>query len=720
VQKLTVFLFWALCYIQVSGQLPKNQSATINSPKNILASTVTRGPYLQLPTPTSMQVRWRTSDADRGQVSYSLSSAGPWTTVTAETVAGTDHSLNVVALAPNTKYFYKIDGLPVTGPLITYESGPNYFFTTPPTGNDPTKTTRIWVTGDPSEDSSEPQYLPRQDEVLAGFKAFQAANPSAANLDLWMLLGDNAYLFGNDTEYQNTFFNPYDDMNAALPSNNIMKQTPILPCLGNHDYYGGGAVPGYNETFPTDVLNQLVPGAGLDVINPFPGAYNNSLFRFNKNNSFFSIFSMPTNGGKYSTANTLAGNKGFYSYNHNNIHFVCLDSYGFYNDYILYGGSPVFPATTSPNPQIQWLINDLTTNTQKWTIMYWHHAPYTHGGGHNSDSELSDEFILKGIRTKFIKYLDEANFKIDLVLNGHSHAYERSKLLKGHHGDEATFSAATHNSNLAPAGGNSFANSNGKFTSGSSCPYVKSSTATVNEGAVYVVTGSAGQIQPSSAGEIRGHLALNGASFGPATATDRGTIQELKGGSVYIEVKDNRLDLKFIEETTGAVTDNFTMFKDVNTNSTIVKNISPLDLPTQTPDLQLINPFGSVNSYTISSTAMASSVSSSTGVLNFVNPQIGPIYTVTEGAGCLTQKITFQFDSNCWPAAGVTINNLIDSPLPIKIRSLGKITGQNIIKPGSKVNYESVSSVNLNTSTPNNFYAMPGSVFSATRIAACP
>jgi Calcineurin-like phosphoesterase len=720
VQKFTIFFFLVIGYLNVYGQLPAKQNASISTPGNTLASTITRGPYLQLPMPTSMQVRWRTSEADKGQVSISLTAGGPWTIIPAEAVPTNEHIITVTGLTANTKYFYKIDGIPAVGPLNIYESGANYFFTTPPTGNDPTKTTRIWVTGDPSEDNSEPQYLPRQDEVLTGFKAFQAANPSAANLDLWMLLGDNAYLFGSDTEYQNTFFNPYDDMNAALPGNHIMKQTPILPCLGNHDYYGGGAVPGYNETFPTDVLNQLVPGAGLDVINPNPAAYNNSLFRFNKNNSFFNIFTMPTNGGKYSTSSSLAGKKGFYSYNHNNIHFVCLDSYGFYNDYILYGGSPVFPATTSPNPQIQWLINDLTANTQKWTIMYWHHAPYTHGGGHDSNSELSDEFILKGIRTKFIKYLDEANFKIDLVLNGHSHAYERSKLLKGHYGDEATFSAAAHNANLASSGGNSFASSNGKYTNSTSCPYVKSSTATINEGAVYVVTGSAGQIQPSSPGDIKGHLALNGASFGPVTATDRGTIQELKGGSVYIEVKDNRLDLKFIEETTGAVTDNFTMFKDVNTNSTIVKNISPLDLPNQTPDLQFLSPFGNVNSYTVTSLALPNPLFSSLGYINMVIPQIGPLYTVSDGYGCLTQKITFNFDSNCWPAAGITINNVIDSPVPVNIRSVGSIIGKNLIKPSSIVNYQSVSVVNLNSTSPFLFHAMPGSVFSATKIASCP
>ncbi len=712
-KKLSITLLLSFTSYFSFAQVLKATQANVKDPQNILVSTITRGPYLQLPTPNSMQICWRTSEADKGQISYSLTATGSWTVFPAETVANTDHKLSVTGLAPNTKYYYKIESINTNGILAVLETSVNHFFTTPPAGIDPKATTRIWVTGDPSEDYSEPQYLPRQDEVLAGFKAFQQANPNAQSPDLWMLLGDNAYLFGSDTEYQNTFFTAYDDANASVPANHIMKQTPILPCPGNHDYYGGGAVPGYNETFPTDVLNQLVPGAGLDVINPFPGAYNNSLYRFNKNNSFYSIFSMPSSGGKYSTASTLLGKKGFYSYNHNNIHFVCLDSYGFYNDYILYGGSPVFPAMTSPNPQIQWLIDDLSSNTQKWTIMYWHHAPYTHGGGHNSDLEIVDEFILKGIRTKLIKFLDEANFKIDLVLNGHSHAYERSKLLKGHHGDEATFVPAVHNANLAPAGGNSNASSNGKFTS-NNCPYIKSSNATVNEGTVYVVSGSSGQIQPSNPGEVRGHLALNGASF-PYPAPNRGTIEENKGGSVYIEVKDNRLDLKFIEEITGNVTDNFTMFKDPSTATPLVKNISPADLPTQTPDLQILSPFGKSN-YILTGSEIPSPLVFNASVVSVTKPVIGPIYTVSDASGCFAQSYRFQFSSDCWPASGVSISNTIDTPTPINIRSKGNITGLNIIKPGSRVNYEAVGTINLGV---NGFHAMTGSVFTASHINSC-
>ncbi len=44
----------------------------------------------------------------------------------------------------------------------------------------------------------------------------------------WLLLGDNAYNDGTETEYTNNFFQIYQD--------NIMRKTPLWPATGNHDY----------------------------------------------------------------------------------------------------------------------------------------------------------------------------------------------------------------------------------------------------------------------------------------------------------------------------------------------------------------------------------------------------------------------------------------------------------------------------------------------------
>lgn len=682
-----------------------------------LTPLITRGPYLQLPTPFGMQVRWSTNTSEIGKVCYSdlgpISPSNPGTCQT-QTISSltTDHIVDITGLSNGTKYYYSIQHL--TSSLI--EESTQHYFNTPPTSVDNAKTTRIWVTGD----ASEGDYIPVQAAVLTGFQNFKTSQ-SIPSLDLWLLLGDNAYDNGLLNEYEEGFFNIYD-----ASSSHIMKQTPIMPCVGNHDYYNGGDITVTNPTIISNLetknkVNATEPGSIFST----PG----SLFdhRLTKNNPFFEVFSLPPNGlgGKYSTESTTS-KKGYYSYTHNNIHFICLDSYGFYNEYLLYGNIPNYssgPLVTN-NTQFSWLISDLniskTDPNIKWTIMYWHHAPYTRGGGHFSDTTFADEFILKGIRENLIKYLDNAEYKIDLVLNGHSHSYERSRLLKNHHNDEITFTSALHNNPSIIPGTNSFANSNGKFTVYPSCPYIKSSTNTINEGVVYVVTGSAGQRQPTThlnptdGITLKGHKALNGASFSTPTATNRGTIEDTQGGSFYLEIQSNRLDAKFINES-GVVADNFTIFKDVS-SPTIVNQIHQNELPGQSPDLQKLSTpaWPGVTQFTLTNPIGSTTGPHPSGLINVTTPDIGPLYTIKDQTGCLKQDYRFTFNGSCW--GNVNINNTFyPNVIPEVISSSGVITSKSLIKNTANVSFIAKNANNLITiGTPPLFQAELGSIFSAT------
>lgn len=695
-----------------------------------LTPIITRGPYLQLPHPTGIQVRWRTSTTLVGRVCYGTSSGSLITCSTdLNAVLANDHIVILSGLIPNSTYFYSVQH---TSGALT-EGTVNHKFTTPPTNIDTSKTTRIWVTGDPSEEVSSSK-IPRQDEVLKGFKTFQTNTPSAQNLDLWLLLGDNAYSLGTEAEYTTGFFTPYDDMNAAYPATNnnqIMKQTPIMPCVGNHDYYNGPNISNTDQTTIREIndftsavgsMNTFwVPDAGKALSN----------FRQNKQSAFYSIFSMPSNtntnllSNKYSSSPPLVNN-GYYSYNHNNIHFICLDSYGFYNNHLLYAGIPSWPTLPTNNPQMAWLMNDLASNTQNWTIMYWHHAPYSKSGGHSSNKVSADEFILTGLREKLIKYLDSSGHKIDLVLNGHSHSYERSRLLKGHDGLEDTFRSSLHNNNNAAN-----ANHNGMFKSSTECPYLKSSTG-VNEGIIYVVTGSSGQLQKSvdDVDFTVGHKALNGAYFRPdfiervpsenfstnggllVNRTTLSTIEDQKGGSFYIEVKDNRLDAKFINED-GEVGDKFTIIKDVKK----VENKVDLILTTESPLSQTFSlPWPKTQIIKITGPSNFNQTYSLPSNITISYPQIGPIYTVTDSTTCLTQNIRFHFSPNC-RSGGVTINNIIDSTEPEIIKSSSFINADNTtIKANKSVIFQAENAINLN---PNTFKVENGAVFTARITNPC-
>ena len=436
-----------------------------------VTTTLIRGPYLQMGTPNSVIVRWRSAAATNSKISYGLSATNLTLNVN-NASAVIDHEMQLSGLSANTKYFYAIGS---SNQKLQGDSS-NYFITAPVVGTE--KKTRIWVTGDCGNQSTNQLNVRDQYVKFLG----------AGYTDIWMLLGDNAYSGGLDSEYQTKFFDIY--------KTKMLKQTVLWPAPGNHDY----------DNNATNANTHAVP--------------------------YYDIFTVPT----AAQAGGIASNsEAYYSYNYANIHFISLDSYGKdVNTYKLYD---------TLGPQVLWLKKDLAANKQKWTIVYWHHPPYTMSS-HNSDTE-SD--LIK-IRQNFIQILER--YKVDLILCGHSHGYERSKLMKGYYGNEASF---TTSYNLSKSSGS-------YDGTASSCPYAKKS-ATLYSGAVYVVSGSAGAL--STTGQ---------ASF-PHAAMHYSNIAI--GGSFVIDVEANRLDAKWVCAD-GVIRDKFTIVKDVSTRKSIsiVKGVS--------------------------------------------------------------------------------------------------------------------------------------------------
>jgi hypothetical protein len=298
-------------------------------------------------------------------------------------------------------------------------------------------------------------------------------------MNAWVLMGDNSYPDGADAELQAKFFNIYKD--------DLLKKYPLFPSPGNHDYH--------DIEFSSEVAQQTHKVA------------------------YFQNFSMPQDG---ESGGVASHTKAFYSFDIGNIHFLSLDSYGKEEN--------TFRMYDTLGPQVQWVKKDLEANKNKqWVVAYWHHPPYTMGS-HSSDGVGE----LTRIRVNFIRILER--YGVDLILCGHSHDYERTSLMKGHYGLEATFNAAEHN----------LSNSSGRYDGSAACPYFKNSS--TNQGTVYVVSGSAGQLGGRSAGFP--HNAMQYAN-------------DSVGGASIIEVQGNRLDLKWVCSD-GVIRDQFTMMKDVN------------------------------------------------------------------------------------------------------------------------------------------------------------
>lgn len=198
----------------------------------------------------------------------------------------------------------------------------------------------------------------------------------------------------------------------------IFKHLPLFPSIGNHDY----AKKGYLDS------------ASLGTNFPY-----------------FKIFDCPENG---ECGGVPSKTEKYYSYNYSNIHFIVLDSYGARSD--------------KESDMYKWLSADLKANNARWTICYFHHPPYSRGT-HNSDKpgESTD------LRQNIIPLLEK--YKVDLVMSGHAHDYERTYLLHGHYGKQATL---TQDMIVDKSDGNS--------------PYYLKS-APDYKGTVYVVNGVGGQ-----------------------------------------------------------------------------------------------------------------------------------------------------------------------------------------------------------------------------------
>ncbi|HSH67332.1 MAG TPA: fibronectin type III domain-containing protein, partial [Bacteroidia bacterium] len=88
------------------------------------SATLTRGPYLQKGTPTSIVVRWRSNIATNSTVKYGLTSSNLNLTAS-NSSSVTDHEIQLSGLSSNTKYYYSIGSS-----TQTLQGDANNFFVT--------------------------------------------------------------------------------------------------------------------------------------------------------------------------------------------------------------------------------------------------------------------------------------------------------------------------------------------------------------------------------------------------------------------------------------------------------------------------------------------------------------------------------------------------------------------------------------------------------------
>jgi acid phosphatase type 7 len=350
----------------------------------------------------------------------------------------------------------------------------NHFFITVPK-KDSKRPMHFWAGGD-FGDLSNFVYQTNQADVRDSYVNYS----KNFNTDMWLWLGDNGYGGNRDDLLQKAIFDFYGPK--------ILTKIPFSATLGNHE-------------FDEDPINQQKT---RDV-------------------HLLKVTSPPTNG---EAGGIASNNKAYYSFDYGNTHFICLDSYGM--------DEGKFRIYDTDGPQYQWFIKDLSANKSMWTIVFFHHPPYTKRA---HDSDIEEELRL--IRQTLVPVFDK--YKVDLVLNGHSHIYERSYLMNDHLGTSEYFDPSY------------------QIVDKSSGKYLKNEPPFINKsnGTVYVVSGTFGRLEPVLA------LRLNQPPHPSSYFSDL-----LTGGSVALKIEDNRLDCEWLCAD-GVVRDRFTMLKNVNKTSTI-------------------------------------------------------------------------------------------------------------------------------------------------------
>jgi Icc-related predicted phosphoesterase len=267
--------------------------------------------------------------------------------------------------------------------------------------------------------------------------------------DAWIWMGDNAYSNGKEEEYQNHVFRVYQDT--------FFKNLPVWPSPGNHDYAGK-----HDPSVPP----------------------------------YFKIFTMPTRGENGGLA---SGTESYYSFNYGNVHLISLDSEALETSDSSY-------LHNENGKQAKWLAKDLEANKLPWTIVYWHKPPYSKGS-HDSDTEIWMYKVRENITPILEKY------KVDLVICGHSHSYERTHPIVGHTGKNISYDASVHKkaNEVAP---NTYVINKGE-----------------RQGTIYVVNGSGGQL-----GGKKNDYPLKASAYSNVT----------EGGSMLIDVDNKKMTAQWI------------------------------------------------------------------------------------------------------------------------------------------------------------------------------
>ena len=485
------------------------------------AETASSRLFLQQVTDDSAIVRWR---GDASSVCIGTDQGKLDTLLVASEDKG-HKQVQATGLTPDTQYYYSVGGAP--------EAPEGQHFRTAPTaGHSPQDgNIHVWLLGDSGTETEEfrGQFKHKGEAELVkqGFLTYNREQAGDEPLDLLLLLGDNAYLEGTDAQWQGSFFDIYP---------NIIAATATWPTIGNHEM--GKAPLNICLVFPLPQCAEgpmIMPLGGVSESSD-PNSYDSTGDGPDAGGlPYLNIFTLPSRG---EAGGVPSGTEQYYSFNYGNLHVVSLDSQLSNRD------------EAKRAAMRDWLVRDLQSNTLDWTVVIFHHPPYSRGENHDSDLEQAEIDMRETFTPVF-----EAH-GVDAVYSGHAHSYERSWYLHGHQGMSDTFSAGEH-ATLNSAGLPALGQDGERYRQVS--PITGS-----DDRAVYTVAGSAGKadsLSPCPEGRNMGCTPDNWLTH-PAHRSFGNDIEGAlpnglaRRGSVVLDVTKSTLTSRFVDEY-GKVLDYF-------------------------------------------------------------------------------------------------------------------------------------------------------------------
>ena len=187
------------------------------------SAQVTRQPYLQILTPTSVVICWQSGTGVIGNVYFGTSLSSLTESKIESDYEEIYHEVEISGLTPNTKYYYSVEG-------ASRGSEEQYFITAPgPGGHNPA---RIWVIADFGQTDSD-----QNKERLETVAQWKSLNKDNYHADFVLSLGDQTE---DDSRYQLQH-------NYFMQLEKVLINSPLFTAIGNHDNHDG--MVNYLSTF---------------------------------------------------------------------------------------------------------------------------------------------------------------------------------------------------------------------------------------------------------------------------------------------------------------------------------------------------------------------------------------------------------------------------------------------------------------------------------------